>query len=157
MTRSTRTSWSASFPALPARASASSWLTRSTAVKKRTRAPLRTQLAPIVIAIWLLPVPVPPISTALRWVARKPPSCSSRTSPSLTGETVKSNSARFFITGKRHPHAVGDRAGAVIGQRGEQQLAEDALKGVLRAHPRGDHLVISGAHSGQFQLAQQLH
>src|ERR1041384_7728872 len=39
MTRSTRTSGSASFPALPARASASSWLTRSRAVKKRTRAP----------------------------------------------------------------------------------------------------------------------
>lgn len=28
----------------------------------------------------------------------------------------------------RHPHAVGDRAGAMIGQLGEQQLTEDALE-----------------------------
>src|SRR4051794_31043122 len=49
----------------------------------------------------LAALPVPPISTALRWVTRKPPSCSSRTSPWLTGETEKSNSARFFMTGKR--------------------------------------------------------
>ena len=40
----------------------------------------RTQLAPIAMAICDFPVPVSPISTALRWVARKPPSCSSRTS-----------------------------------------------------------------------------
>jgi hypothetical protein len=66
---------------------------------------MRTQLAPIAMAICDLPVPVPPISTALRWVARKPPqwssSGSSRTKPWLTGDTAKSNSARFFITGKR--------------------------------------------------------
>jgi hypothetical protein len=76
-------------------------VTRSTAVKKRTRAPLRPQLAPIAIDTRLLPVPVPPIGTALRWMARKPPSCSSRTSPRLTGDTEKSNSTRFLITGKR--------------------------------------------------------
>ena len=42
----------------------------------------------------------------------------------------------------------------MIGQLGEQQLAEDALKRVLGAHPRGDHLVIGRAHSGQLELAQ---
>ena len=49
--------------------------------EERTRAPLRTQSAPMAMAMWLLPVPVPPIRTALRWAARKSPSCSSRTSP----------------------------------------------------------------------------
>jgi hypothetical protein len=54
----------------------------------------------------------------------------------------------------RHPHPVGDRAGAIIGHRGEQQFAEDALKGMLGAPPRGDDFVISCAHSGQLELAQ---
>ena len=41
----------------------------------------------------------------------------------------------------RHPHAVGGRAGAMIGELSEQQLAEDALKRMLGAHPRRDQLV----------------
>jgi hypothetical protein len=42
----------------------------------------------------------------------------------------------------------------MIGQLREQQFAEDALKGVLRAHPRGNDLVIGRTHSGQLELAQ---
>jgi hypothetical protein len=37
----------------------------------------------------------------------------------------------------------------MIGHLGEQQLTEDALKRMLGAHPRGDHLVIGRAHAGQ--------
>jgi hypothetical protein len=37
----------------------------------------------------------------------------------------------------------------MVGELGKQQFAEDALKRVLGAHPRGDHLVIGRAHSGQ--------
>jgi hypothetical protein len=43
------------------------------------------QARAIAMARWLLPVPVPPISTALRCWARKAPVASSRTSASLIG------------------------------------------------------------------------
>lgn len=95
MTRSTRTSWSASFPVLPARASASSWLTRSIAVKERTRAPLRTRLAPIATAIWLLPVPIPPEVAPVWWtvqglaVAAKPVIALSPTTQRIAGARVR--------------------------------------------------------------------
>ena len=42
----------------------------------------------------------------------------------------------------------------MIGQLREQQFAEDAPKGVLRAHPRGNDFVIGRTHSGQLELAQ---
>jgi hypothetical protein len=42
----------------------------------------------------------------------------------------------------------------MIGQLREQQFAEDALKGVLRAHPRGNDLVIGRTHSSQPEQAQ---
>jgi hypothetical protein len=54
----------------------------------------------------------------------------------------------------RHPHAVGDRSGAIVGELGAQQFPENALNRMLGAHPRGDHLVIGRAHSGQLELAQ---
>jgi hypothetical protein len=98
--RSARASCVASRPALPARASASSWLTRSTVSKKRTRASRsRTQFAPIAIARCVLPEPVPPTRTALRLPARKSPRCRSRTSAAFTGEAAKSNSPSAFATG----------------------------------------------------------
>jgi hypothetical protein len=37
----------------------------------------------------------------------------------------------------------------MVSELGEQQLAEDALKGMLGAHSRRDHLVVSRAYSGQ--------
>ena len=55
----------------------------------------------------------------------------------------------------RHPHAVGGRAGAMIGELGEQQFAEDALNRVLGAQSCRHHLVVGGAHAGQLQLAHQ--
>ena len=47
-------------------------MTRSMRLKKR--APRRTQLAVMAMQMCVLPVPVPPIKTALRWVFRKLPS-----------------------------------------------------------------------------------
>src|SRR5208337_3501095 len=53
-------------PWRPARLSASSWLTRSTVVKKRPRDPARMQLRATAMARCVLPVPVPPTRTTLR-------------------------------------------------------------------------------------------
>ena len=49
-----------------ARDSASSWLTRSTVVKKRPRDPARMQFRATAMARCVLPVPVPPTRTTLR-------------------------------------------------------------------------------------------
>jgi hypothetical protein len=54
----------------------------------------------------------------------------------------------------RHPHPVGGRAGTMVGELGEQQLAEDALKGMLGAQSRRDHLVVCRANPGQLELAE---
>jgi hypothetical protein len=37
----------------------------------------------------------------------------------------------------------------MIGHLGEQQFAEDALKRMLRAHPRRNNFIKGGAHAGQ--------
>jgi len=57
-------------------------------------APARTTLAVMAMARWVLPAPVPPTRTMLRWLGRKAPSCSERTRPSLIGEPSKTNAAR---------------------------------------------------------------
>ena len=83
----------------PARASASSWLTRSTVMKKRPRRPARTQLRAMAITACVLPVPVPPMNTALRCWAMKPPPARSRTRASLIGVSLKAKSSRFLASG----------------------------------------------------------
>jgi hypothetical protein len=67
----------------PARASASSLLTRSMTLKNRPRAPPRMQARAMPTARWVLPVPEPPTRTRLRCWARKPPPARSRTRVSL--------------------------------------------------------------------------
>ena len=79
--------------------SASSRLTRSTAVNKRPRGPARMQFLAMAIAGWVLPVPVPPISTALRCWAMKAPQARSRTSASLIGVSLKVKSSRSLASG----------------------------------------------------------
>ena len=86
-------------PWRPARVSASSLLTRSTTLKKRPRAPRRMQARAIAMAAWLLPVPVPPIRTALRWCSRKSPPARSRTSISFTAAASKSKSSMSLASG----------------------------------------------------------
>jgi hypothetical protein len=85
----------------PARASASSWLTRSTVVKKRPRDPARMQFRAMAMARWVLPVPVPPISTALRCWAGKAPEARSRTRASLMGVSLKAKSSTSLASGRR--------------------------------------------------------
>jgi hypothetical protein len=68
----------------------------------------------------------------------------------LTGETREVELGEVLHHREpHHPHPVGDRTSAMVGELGEQQLAEDALKGMLGAYSRRNHLVISRAHSGQ--------
>src|SRR5947209_7074176 len=59
------------------------------------------QARAIAIARWLLPVPVPPTSTALRCSARKAPVARSRTKPSLISVPVKSNWLSSLASGTR--------------------------------------------------------
>ncbi len=66
----------------------------------------------IAIARCVLPVPVPPTSTTLRWLARKLPEARSRTRPSLIGVSAKVKSA--ISLRQRHPrdrHLVLDGTG----------------------------------------------
>ena len=57
------------------------------------------QARAIAMARWVLPVPVPPTSTALRWWARKAPEARTRTRVSLTGVAAKANSAKSLASG----------------------------------------------------------
>ncbi len=62
--------------------------------------PLRMQVLAMAMARWLLPVPVPPISMALRWVRRKSPEAISRTRVLLTGVPAKSKSSMPLASGR---------------------------------------------------------
>src|SRR5271165_2375126 len=86
-------------PWRPARDSASSWLTRSTVVKKRPRNPARMQLRAMAMARCVLPVPVPPTRTTLRCWAMKPPAARSRTRASLIGVFLKVKSPTSLASG----------------------------------------------------------
>src|SRR5208282_1254570 len=86
-------------PCRPARLSASSWLTRSTVVKKRPRDPARMQLRATAMARCVLPVPVPPTRTTLRCWAMKPPPARSRTSASLISVFLKAKSSTSLASG----------------------------------------------------------
>src|SRR4051794_4448357 len=152
-----RASCVASRPALPARASASSWLKRSTVLKKRTRASRsRTQFAPIAIARCVLPEPVPPTMTALRLPARKSPRCRSRTSAAFTGEAAKSNSPSAFHREPRLAHPVGRGPALHVGELRRQEVGHDPLGPVLALGRQRHDLVVGRAHAAQLQLDHQL-
>ena len=57
---------------------------RSTTLKNRPRAPRRMQTHAMEMAAWLVPVPVPPISTTSRCCSMKPPPARPRTSVLFT-------------------------------------------------------------------------
>ncbi len=57
------------------------------------------QLRAMAMAMWLLPVPVPPIRMTLRWLSRNAPSARSRTSCSLIGVPSKMKSASSLASG----------------------------------------------------------
>jgi hypothetical protein len=56
--------------------------------------------AVMAIARCVLPEPLPPTRTRLRWVARKVPSCRLRTSAAFTGDSSKRKLSRPFMTGR---------------------------------------------------------
>ena len=61
--------------------------------------PARMQLRAMAMARCVLPVPVPPTSTALRCWAMKPPPARSRTSASLIGVSLNTKSSRSLASG----------------------------------------------------------
>ena len=120
----------------------------------------------IAIARWVLPVPVPPTSTALRWLTRNAPVASSRTRPSLTGVVAKSKPAISLANGslamvnwylieravRRDDDPPDHRLiRLTLVDLGLEQVTDDALRRVLPLHRIGDHLVISMAHAGKLQ------
>jgi IS66 C-terminal element len=99
-----------------------------------------------------------PVSRMSQWCVRRSSSAVVIFASAKTlGHSAKARLEVLHHREARHSHAVSSRAGAVIGELGEQQFAEDALKGMLGAHAGRDHLVVGGAHAGQLQLARQLH
>src|SRR5438270_849716 len=89
-----------------------------------------------------LPVPVPPISTALRCSVMNLPLARSRISASLTGVPAKSNSSRSL--GQRQlgdGELVLDRAGLFLRDLGAEQVADDARRLVPALDAARHHLV----------------
>ena len=141
-------------PCRPARPSASSLLTRSTTLKKRPRAPLRMQARAMAMARWVLPVPVPPTSTTLRWWARKLPPARSCTRASLIGVSVEGEVGDVLGQGQLGDgDLVLDRARLLLGDLRGEQVADDPLRLVLALHRGGDDLVEGGLHAEELQLA----
>src|SRR5215468_1354738 len=115
------------------------------------------QLRPIAIAKWVLPVPVPPINTALRCSARNPPPARSRTSVSLIGvalelEVVEVLGERQLGDGER----VFDRARLLLVDLGGEQVADDALRLMLAFDGRGHDLVEGGLHTVELEFAHNV-
>ena len=97
------------------------------------------------MARWLLPVPVPPTSTALRCWARKSPPASSRTSVSLIGVPVEDEVVELL--GERQlgdGELVTDRTRLLLGDLGLEQVADDALRFVLALDAGGHDLIEGG-------------
>src|SRR5256885_13142422 len=93
-----------------------------------------------------LPVPVPPISTALRCSARKTPLARSRISASLTGVPVKSNSSMSLASGSL-AMVIFDRARLLLGDFGAQEIADDARRLVPAFDAGGHHLIVGRSHA----------
>src|SRR3954453_18325470 len=94
-----------------------------------------------------LPVPVPPISTALRCAARKAPLAKSRISASLTGVPEKSKvldvlSQRQLGDGQ----LIFDRARLLLGNLGAEQIADNPRRLMPALDAGGHHLVVGRPH-----------
>jgi len=108
------------------------------------------------MARWVFPVPVPPISTTLRWSATKLP-CQ------LSDESFVHRGAGeielFDILGQRQlgdGHLVADRARLLLGNLRLQQVADNAGRLVLALDAGGHDLVIGAAHSIELQCPHQV-
>src|SRR5262245_48004391 len=115
------------------------------------------QLLAIAMARWVLPVPVPPTSTALRcWVMKSPPA-RSRTSVSLIGVSSNRKSSRSLASGSLAmvswyliERACFSFTSAV------SRSPDDALGLVLAFDGRGHDLVEGGLHAVELELAHEV-
>ena len=104
------------------------------------------------MAMWLLPVPVPPISTTLRWLSRKLPPASCSTSSSLIGVALEVEISQLL--GERQlgdPHLIVDRTRLLGGDLGLEQGTNDLLDTVLALDACRDDLVVGRSHAGELQ------
>src|SRR5260370_1359956 len=96
------------------------------------------QLRAMAIARWVLPVPVPPISTALRCWAMKPPAARSWTSVALIGVPEKSKAARSLASGSLAMGRAGQDVEKDVG--GVDAVgARLGTGGLDRRQPVGEH------------------
>ena len=94
----------------------------------RQRAPPRMQLLAMAMARWVLPVPVPPTSTALRCWAMKPPPARSLTSVSLIGVLSNWKSSRSLASGSLAMVSWYLIERALLADQGVEQITDDALR-----------------------------
>src|SRR6516225_3347313 len=111
------------------------------------------QLRAMAIARWVLPVPVPPTSTALRCWARNVPPARSRTRVSLIGVPSNWKPSRSLASGNL---AVFDRARLLLVDLSGEQVGDDALRLVLAFHRGGHDLVEGGLHAVELKLVHEV-
>src|ERR1044071_5626484 len=106
------------------------------------------QLLAIAMAKWVLPVPVPPTSTALRCWAMKPPPARSLTSVSLIGVPSNWKSSRSLASGSLAMVSwyLIERACLLV-DLGVEQVANNALGFVLTLDGGRHDLVEGGLHA----------
>ena len=137
-------------PCLPPRCSVSRRLTRSTTLKKRPREPLRISARAMAIARCDLPVPVPPMRTALRWSATKAPVARDRRVGEV--EVVDVLGQRQLGDGE----LVFDRTGLLLGDLRREQVTDDPWRLVLALDGGGHDLVVGAAHPIELQRSHQV-
>src|SRR6516225_7486837 len=98
-----------------------------------------------------LPVPVPPISTALRCSARKPPLARSRTSASLTGVLVKSKSSMSLASG-----SLAMVSWYLIERAFFSAISALSRSPTMRGEAGRHHLVIGHPHAVELERRHQL-
>src|ERR1700745_1256540 len=105
------------------------------------------QLRAMAIARCVLPVPVPPTSTALRCWARNVPPARSRTRVSLIGVPANWKLSRSLVE-----RQLGDaelvfyRARLLLAGVGSEQIPDEAL-GFVLAFDRRSHDLVEGGHA----------
>ena len=112
------------------------------------------QARAIAMARWVLPVPVPPTSTTLRWWARNSP-VGEVAHQGLVDRRAREGEL-VDVLGERQlgdGDLVLDRARLLLGDLGLEQIADDRLWLVGALHGRLDDLVEGGLHAVELELA----
>ena len=135
-------------PWRPARVSASSWLTRSTVVKKRPRRPARMQLRAMAISAYEHDVALLGDEAAAGEIANER-LVDRRV---LEGEVVE-------ILGERQLRGrdlILDRPRLLLRDLGAQEVAVEALRLVLALERGRERLVVGGLHAVELQFAHHV-